>query len=67
MTDIVDRLRSGNNPTALWLEAADEIERLRAALREIASASTCGGYTIGYESGRESLVEIAKAALGLTH
>jgi hypothetical protein len=30
MTDIVDRLRTGYNPTALWLEAAAEIERLRA-------------------------------------
>ena len=34
MTDIIERLRASYNPPAFWLEAADEIERLRAALLE---------------------------------
>lgn len=48
MTDIVERLRDparvGRTP-ARWAdimtEAADEIERLRAALRQIANGDTC--------------------------
>lgn len=39
MTDIVERLRSlarcEHDDVSIWAEAADEIERLRAALQEI--------------------------------
>lgn len=38
MTDIVERLRSGYNPPAFWLEAADEIERLRAQVARMTVA-----------------------------
>ena len=37
MTDIVDRLRACMSDSLEW-EAADEIERLRAALRDLISA-----------------------------
>jgi hypothetical protein len=40
MSDIVDRLRTGYNPPALWREAANEIERLRAERDEAVAALT---------------------------
>lgn len=42
MTYIVTRLRSGPHYTPLQLEAADEIERLRAIIDEIAQAEVEG-------------------------
>ena len=59
MTDIVERLRryhKDDEPPSLYDEAADEIERLRAALVLIAG----GGTT--YDSAI-SLMQIARRAL----
>jgi len=57
MDDLVKRLRFGIHtsvdPLALTNEAADEIERLRAALREITKTAPFG-----------QPQEIARAALG---
>ena len=54
--DIVARLRDQD---ILCDEAADEIERLRAALREIAWIATPD-----HEEARHKATEIARAALG---
>jgi cell division protein FtsB len=61
MTDIVDRLRS-LNADFLHEEAADEIERLRAALEKIAARvdRLTGGLTYTEKAARD----IARAALG---
>jgi hypothetical protein len=63
MTDIVNRLRVGIhtsvNPLALTNEAADRIEQLEAALREIANFELYGDYSNAYE-----IQPIARAALG---
>jgi hypothetical protein len=59
MTDIVERLRkiAGDDYHGqLEREAADEIDRLRAALREIAVVRTVGG-------DAAYMVDIARAAL----
>ena len=59
MSDIVKRLREEPHRVSpgLVLEAAAEIERLRAALREIAAVPTCPG------AERERLIMIAREAL----
>lgn len=77
MTDIVERLRAvdGNRPDSLGIctmwhrnpdgpEAADEIERLREALKKIASYPH-GGVTVKGEcSGdRSDMILTARAAL----
>ena len=66
--DIVERLRKSANTVykqdgytfrlGLQNEAADEIERLREALREIAHFNLYGDYSNAYE-----IPEIARAAL----
>ena len=58
--DIVDRLREGKSAGGYWREkeAADEIERLREALKEIAHFNLYGDYSNAYE-----IPEIARAAL----
>jgi hypothetical protein len=79
MSDIVERLRYWGTSFSLGMEAADEIEKLRAALREIVSQS-CETFCINPEGGANILVEghdrfafeadvnallsIARAALG---
>ena len=70
MADIVERLRTGYNPPAFWLEAADEIERLRAdnakAAKVIAhAAAALGTLSIGYgghiaSSALRRMEELAK-------
>lgn len=54
MSDIVERLRIGGLRNEL--EAADEIERLRKALREIVDCKTF--------TDRQYMIDIARAALG---
>ena len=74
MTDIVERLRSKDTEVMLltggpeltltlstWHEAADEIERLREALLQIAHAPNGKVYCA---DGHEECVLIARAALG---
>ena len=58
--DIVERLREGKSAGGYWREkeAADEIERLREALKEIAHFNLYGDYSNAYE-----IPEIASAAL----
>lgn len=56
MTDIVERLRICAKYDPDQAEAADEIERLRGALREIAS--------IDYRGPMPDGVQIARKALG---
>ncbi len=64
MTDIVERLRATQPLPApdVYLEAVAEIERLRAALDEIANfGEATGGYTTGVDV---YLTRLARAALG---
>ena len=58
--DIVERLREGKSAGGYWREkeAADEIERLMEALKEIAHFNLYGDYSNAYE-----IPEIASAAL----
>ena len=64
MTDIVERLRRWGGPTRPYGsisdtcdQAAAEIERLRAALRQIASIDP-------WDDGEQGYVDKARAALG---
>ncbi len=60
---LLERLRQGYNPPPLWLEAAAEIERLRAALREIADALISARGDSGREEAITEAADIARAAL----
>ena len=69
-TDIVERLRS--QEPASREEAAREIERLRAALSEIAHLPEApslhaGGYGDGYNAARDTAADIALTALEMPH
>jgi len=69
--DIVERLRLGGpNAAEVTDEAADEIERLRAALLEIVSMPDHEFITAGYHSqpisSAASIKRIARKALGET-
>jgi hypothetical protein len=68
MSDIIERLRNKNwlwtVPGALREEAADEIERLRAALQEIVdSVDTIAKFPPGGYTPEGKLMLIAKRAL----
>ncbi len=58
--DIVKRLREGKSAGGYWREkeAADEIERLREALKQVADFDLYGDYSNAYK-----MPEIARAAL----
>lgn len=66
MTDIVDRLRAAAESTDEWAlvkEAADEIARLRAALRMVLMLKQLGGMMPGSREIVQTIVEAAESAL----
>jgi hypothetical protein len=62
MSDIVERLRYWGKSFSLGMEAADEIEKLRAALREIRNKSRTGSPP--FMSSKTDFFQIASKALG---
>jgi hypothetical protein len=62
MSDIVERLRYWGKSFSLGMEAADEIEKLRAALREIRNKSRTGRPP--FMSSKTDFFQIASKALG---
>lgn len=68
MTDIVERLRDPSKGSPRWLdtlsEAADEIERLREALRQFADCELHDGNCASLDVAAKRIRAIARAALG---
>jgi hypothetical protein len=63
LTDIVERLRDGPVPIRVCNEAADEIERLRAALRGALSMVDSFASGVGFSTAGRTEYEVYRAAL----